>query len=99
MSGDDAGLLAGEQRSGAAQAGHHLVGDEQHAVALRRSASFRASTCGGIDQHAARAQNQRLDDQGGRALRRQAFERVAAFPARALPPEMAGALTSNSSGS
>ena len=30
---NNARLFAGEQRSGSAEAGHHFVGDEQHAVA------------------------------------------------------------------
>jgi hypothetical protein len=33
-SGDHALLLAGVQRAGAAHAAHHLVEDQQHAVAI-----------------------------------------------------------------
>ena len=39
--GRDAGLFAGEQRAGAAEADKNLVGDQQHAVALQASATRR----------------------------------------------------------
>ena len=37
----DAGLLAGEQRAGATKAGHHLVGNEEHAVPAGEQRQFR----------------------------------------------------------
>ena len=40
---DDSRLFAGEQRSGSAKAGHHLVGDEQHAMARANILHFAQS--------------------------------------------------------
>ncbi len=64
MSGDDPGLLHGEHRAGAAEAGENLVEDQQQVVAGGRVAQ--ALQHGGrVEHHAARALHQRLDDDAG----------------------------------
>ena len=44
MSGADAGVLVGEQFAGAADAGLHLVEDQQQAVLVAKLAQRRAGT-------------------------------------------------------
>ena len=58
----DAGLLVGEERAGAPEAGHDLVGDEVHLVAVAQRARA-AQVLGVVHRHAGRALHQRLDDQ------------------------------------
>ena len=64
----DAGLLAGEDGAGAAPSGHHLVGNEQH-IMRAADRGHSGQDVGAVDFHAARAEDQRLDDQ----RRRRAF--------------------------
>ena len=67
MSGVTPGLLAGEHRAGAAEAGENLIEDQQRAAAIRHRAQ--ALQRGGIvEAHAARALHQRLDDHAGKAM-------------------------------
>ena len=56
------GLLAREHRPGAAEAGHDLVGDQQHVVARAQLARAR-EVVRVVHRHAGRALHQRLDDQ------------------------------------
>ena len=60
-------LLAGEHRAGAAEAGRHLVADQQHAVVVAELA-HRAQVAGRVDQHPGGALHQRLDDHRGDLL-------------------------------
>ena len=62
--GRHARLFAGGECAGAAKAGHDLVGNEQGA-GLAADLPQGAQNLRGIGQHAARAQQQRLDDQRG----------------------------------
>src|SRR3546814_4911038 len=59
----DSGLFAGEERAGAAPSRHHLVSDEEH---IMRCADLPhlAKAVSAVDQHAARAQDQRFDNEG-----------------------------------
>ena len=66
--GGDARVLAGEQRAGAAEAGGDLVGDEQHAVRVAQLAQ-EAQERRVVEAHAARALDDRLDDDRRRARR------------------------------
>ena len=63
----DALLLAGEHRPGAAEAGRHLVADQQHAEAVAQLARS-AQVARGVDQHPGCALDQRLDDHRGDLL-------------------------------
>ena len=63
--GRDPGLLAGEERAGATEAGHDLVGDQVHAVARAQFAGAN-EVVRVVHRHAGRALHQRLDDQRGR---------------------------------
>ncbi len=72
---DNFRLFTGEQRSGSAKAGHHLVRDEQHAMARANILHF-AQSRRRIDHHAARAQNQRLRDKGRRAIPAGRLQRI-----------------------
>ena len=62
--GRDVGLLACEQRPGAPEAGHHLVGDQQHLV-LRAQRARAAQERRMVEAHAAGALHQRLDHHRG----------------------------------
>ncbi len=62
--GNDAGLLAGEHGSGASEAGEDLVEDQQQIVAVGEFAQA-AQHGRVVEQHAARALHQRLDDDAG----------------------------------
>ena len=73
--GDHPRLVAGEARAGAAPAGHHLVGDEEDAVRRTNAAHF-GEHPRRIDQHAAGAEDQRFDDEGGGFLQASGFECV-----------------------
>ena len=62
--GRDAGRLAGEHRAGAAEAGEHLVEDQQHVVFVGERAQALEHGCV-VEFHAAGALHQRLDDNAG----------------------------------
>jgi hypothetical protein len=55
-------LLTGEHRPGAAEAGRHLVADQQHAEAVAELACL-AQEAGRVDEHPGGALDERLDDQ------------------------------------
>ena len=72
-SGRDAGLLAGEQRAGAAEADRDFVGDQVHAVPVAGFAQ-QLQIERVVHAHAGRALHQRFDDHGAdlvRVLRQQ----------------------------
>ena len=62
--GRDAFVLAGEHPPRAAEAGGHLVEDQQHAVAVAELADL-AQVALGMDQDAGGALHERLHDHGG----------------------------------
>ena len=62
--GRDVLLGAGEQRTGAAEAGRHLVGDEQDVV-LAAEGRGPGQVARRVDEHAGGALDQRLQDEGG----------------------------------
>ena len=64
MSGRDPGRFAGEHRSGAAEARHDLVGDQEHVVARAKLARQR-EVVRVVHRHPRRALHQRLDDERG----------------------------------
>jgi hypothetical protein len=65
--GNDAGLLASEHRTGAAEAGEHLVRDEENTVAGAKLADP-MEEFHGMDNHAASALQKRFDDDGSDAI-------------------------------
>ena len=73
--GHDTGLFAGQQRARAPPAGHHFVGDEKHIVPGADAAHL-GQCLRGIDQHAARPKDQRLDDERRRAGAAGALQRI-----------------------
>ena len=84
------GLLAGEQRAGAAEADRDLVGDQEHAVAVAGLAQQRQVNRV-VHAHAAGALHERLDDHradlvrvpGERRLHRGEHPAAVGFPALA----------------
>ena len=73
----DAGLLAGEQRAGAAEADRDLVGDQVHAVPVAGFAQ-QLQVQRSVHAHAGRALHQRFHDHGAglvRVLRQQLVHR------------------------
>ena len=62
MSGVTPACSQAKQRSGAAPPRHHFVGDKQNTVGVADPLHLREHP-GRIDQHAAGAEDQRLDDQ------------------------------------
>ena len=66
-SGRDTALLAGEQRAGAAEAGGHFVGDQQHAGLAARPTE-RRDVLRWRKAHAGRALHERFDDDCGQRV-------------------------------
>ena len=65
-------LLAGEQRAGAAHAAHHLIEDQQHAVAVADLAD-RLEIARHRRHRAERRADHRLGDEGDHAVRAEAL--------------------------
>ena len=80
--GDDALLLAGVERAGAAHAAHHLVEDQQHAVSVAHLA-HRLEVARHRHQHAGRRAADRLGDERDHGLGPERLQRGLEFGGQA----------------
>ncbi len=96
--GRNAGLLAGEQRSGPPEASHHLIGNEQHAIGLADALQL-SENASAINEHAPGAKNDRLQEERRRPLLLQIASKASTVRCSRPAAGNGRRSTSNSSGS